>query len=227
LINSTDEQDLERLDNIFELVTMAKENETLDLGAFLEHISLMSDVDKLKAEGDAVTFMTIHSAKGLEYPVVFISGLEESVLPHFRALYDAAQLEEERRLCYVAITRAEQKLFMTAARKRSQAGETRMNEVSRFINEIPADIIDMQEQPGSLFGDDFGGFNLQPAPTRHAVAPKLATQTFKPGDAVFHTKWGKGTVLKVFGSGEDLTVDIQFIRVRKTLLAAYAPLEKV
>ncbi len=227
LINSTDEQDLERLDNIFELVTMAKENPELDLGGFLEHISLMSDVDKLKIESDAVTFMTIHSAKGLEYPVVFITGLEESVLPHFRSLYDAAQLEEERRLCYVAITRAEQKLFMSAARKRSQSGETRMNEASRFINEIPAELMDIQEQAGSLFGEDFGGFNLTPIQSRQAVAPKMVTQSFKPGDAIFHNKWGKGTVLKVFGTGEDLTVDIQFTRVRKTLLAAYAPLEKV
>jgi DNA helicase-2/ATP-dependent DNA helicase PcrA len=228
LINSTDEQDLDRLDNIFELVTMAKENPEMDLGGFLEHISLMSDVDKLKTEGDAVTFMTIHSAKGLEYPVVFITGLEESVLPHFRSLYDAAQMEEERRLCYVAITRAEQKLFMSAARKRSQAGETRMNDVSRFLNEIPAELLDIQEQAGSLFGDDFGGgFNITPVQSRQATAPKTVTQTFKPGDAVFHNKWGKGTVLKVFGSGEDLTVDIQFTRVRKTLLAAYAPLEKV
>lgn len=228
LINSTDEQDLERLDNIFELVTMAKENTEMDLGGFLEHISLMADVDKLKAEGDAVTFMTIHSAKGLEYPVVFITGLEESVLPHFRALYEQAQMEEERRLCYVAITRAEQKLFMSAARKRSQAGETRMNEVSRFVNEIPAELMDIQEQAGSLFGDDFdGGFKITPVQARQPALPKAVTQTFKPGDAVFHNKWGKGTVLKVFGSGEDLTVDIQFTRVRKTLLAAYAPLEKV
>lgn len=228
LINSTDEQDLERLDNIFELVTMAKENTEMDLGGFLEHISLMADVDKLKAEGDAVTFMTIHSAKGLEYPVVFITGLEESVLPHFRALYEQAQMEEERRLCYVAITRAEQKLFMSAARKRSQAGETRMNEVSRFVNEIPAELMDIQEQAGSLFGDDFdGGFKITPVQARQPALPKAVTQAFKPGDAVFHNKWGKGTVLKVFGSGEDLTVDIQFTRVRKTLLAAYAPLEKV
>lgn len=228
LINSIDEKDLERLDNIFELVTMAKENPEMDLGGFLEHISLMADVDKLKTEGDAVTLMTIHSAKGLEYPVVFITGLEESVLPHFRSLYDPAQMEEERRLCYVAITRAEQKLFLSAARKRSQAGEIRMNEVSRFINEIPAELMDIQEQAGSLFDDDFGSvFNITPVQTRQATAPKTVTQTFKPGDAVFHNKWGKGTVLKVFGTGEDLTLDIQFARVRKTLLAAYAPLEKV
>ena len=226
LNNSNDEQDLDRLDNIFELVTMAKENEELDLGGFLEHISLMADVDKLSSEGDAVTFMTIHSAKGLEYPVVFLTGLEESVLPHFRSLYDAAQMEEERRLGYVAITRAEQKLFMSAARKRSQAGETRFNEVSRFVSEIPAELMERDEQPGNLFGDE-SGFNIQAVQSRSVATSKMSTQTFAAGDSVFHNKWGKGTVLKVFGSGEDLTVDIQFSRIRKTLLAAYAPLEKV
>jgi DNA helicase-2/ATP-dependent DNA helicase PcrA len=225
LLGSTDEADLDRMDNIFELVTMAKEKEgQLDLPAFLEHISLLSDADN-QEEQDAVTLMTIHSAKGLEFPVVFITGMEEGLMPHFRTLYNPIELEEERRLCYVAVTRAEQKLFLSAAKVRTQAGETRYSEKSRFIDEIPSELIESEEEQTSIFTS-----RLLTDDTSSAMQPIKVLkpiQDFKAGEEVFHNKWGRGRILKVFGSGEDLTLDIQFTRVRKTILAQYAVLEKV
>jgi DNA helicase-2/ATP-dependent DNA helicase PcrA len=237
LLASSAEADLERIDNIFELVTLAKEKEAgMDLAAFLEHISLVSDLDNLNdlapsglvssgVEGkeDAVTLMTIHSAKGLEFPVVFIAGMEEGLLPHFRSLYNPAELEEERRLCYVAITRAEQKLYLSAAKLRTQAGETRYNERSRFLAEIPAEYLDMQEEDAELFASRFPEFS------ERIISPVKIQQNipeYNAGEAVFHNKWGKGKVLKVFGSGAEQALDIQFLRVRKTILVKYAQMEK-
>ncbi|GBR76043.1 ATP-dependent DNA helicase PcrA [Candidatus Termititenax persephonae] len=224
LTNSSDDADLERLDNIFELVSIARENINSSLPEFLEQISLLTDADTVKAEGDAVTLMSIHSAKGLEFPVVFLTGLEESILPHFRSLHDPAQLEEERRLCYVAITRAQEKLFLSAARIRSQAGETRCNETSRFVGEIPSELLDRQATDAHLFGQVASLESF----VRHA---RPATQSnipaYQVGDRIRHSKWGEGQVRKVFGSGEEQALDIQFERVRKSLLVKYAQLQKI
>ena len=224
LANSTDESDLERLDNIFELVSVAKEKEPLGLSEFLEQVSLMTDIDNLKAEGDAVTLMTIHSAKGLEFPVVLLTGLEESILPHFRSLYEPAQLEEERRLCYVAITRAKKRVYLSAARLRSQAGETSYNEVSRFVKEIPEELLECTETEARLFDP----VAIPEYLTRQAApATQTNIEIYSAGDRLFHNKWGEGKVLRVFGSGADQALDIQFLRERKSILVKYANMKKL
>jgi DNA helicase-2/ATP-dependent DNA helicase PcrA len=232
LATSTDEADFERLNNILELVSIAREHTAAGssgrqaLAEFLEQISLMTDADNSKTEsGDAVTLMTIHSAKGLEFPVVFLTGLEESVLPHFRSLSETTQLEEERRLCYVAITRAQEQLFLSAARIRSQAGETRYNEVSRFVAEIPAELLDKKETSARLFGSytDY----VRPRASRPAAAPANTMQSYTAGDTVLHDTFGEGRVLKVFGKGAEQALEIQFARARKSLLVKYAKMSRL
>lgn len=225
LMNSAQEDDLERLDNIYELISMAQEKEAegVDLAHFLEQVTLLTSIDEVKEEGDAVTLMTLHSAKGLEFPVVFLTGLEESILPHFRSLYDPLQLEEERRLCYVGITRAKQKLFLSAAKMRTLSGETRFSMASRFINEIPPELLEYREaaEEPTLFQ------NFETVKTRDISKELIEIPAFNKGDIVFHNKWGKGTVLNVIGDSEDQTVDVQFVRVRKTVMPKYAHLEKM
>ncbi len=235
LMASGNEEDIDRLDNIFELVTLAeeKEKEGLGLPEFLEHISLVTSIDEVNDDGDAVTLMTLHSAKGLEFPVVFLSGLEESVLPHFRSLYDPAQMEEERRLCYVGITRAQKKLYLSSAKKRSMSGETRFSVPSRFIEEVPSELLDQEESLEETTAFGFEVFSAQHK-VRDVVTGKVVTEPvdievpqYQQGEKVFHNKWGEGKVLKVFGSGADQTLDIQFMRVRKTIMPKYAKITRV
>jgi DNA helicase-2/ATP-dependent DNA helicase PcrA len=222
---STDESDFERLENVLELVSIAREYTSAEssgrqaLAEFLEQLSLMTDADNTKTEsGDAVTLMTIHSAKGLEFPVVFLTGLEENVLPHLRSLIETTQLEEERRLCYVAITRAQEQLFLSAARIRSQAGETHYNEISRFVAEIPAELLDKKETAAHLF---------YPRASRPAAAAANTIQNYAVDDTVLHDTFGEGRVLKVFGQGADQALEIQFARARKSLLVKYAKMSKL
>jgi DNA helicase-2/ATP-dependent DNA helicase PcrA len=229
LTASNDESDFERLNNVLELVSIAREHTSAAssgrqaLAEFLEQISLMTDADNSKTEsGEAVTLMTIHSAKGLEFPVVFLTGLEENVLPHFRSLSETTQLEEERRLCYVAITRAQEQLFLSAARIRSLAGETRCNEVSRFVAEIPAELLAKQETSARLFAT-----TAFPRANRPAAAAASAVQDYAAGDIVLHDMFGEGRVLKVFGKGANQALEIQFARARKSLLVKYAKMSKL
>lgn len=235
LMISNNEEDIDRLDNIFELVTLAeeKEKEGLGLPEFLEHISLVTAIDEVNDSGDAVTLMTLHSAKGLEFPVVFFSGLEESVLPHFRSLYDPAQMEEERRLCYVGITRAQKKLYLSSAKKRSMSGETRFSLPSRFIEEVPAELLDQQESTVEATAFGFEVFSAHHK-VRDLVTGKVTEEPvdidlpqYLQGEKVFHNKWGEGKVLKVFGSGADQTLEIQFMRLRKTIMPKYAKINKL
>jgi DNA helicase-2/ATP-dependent DNA helicase PcrA len=241
LATSADESDFERLENVLELVSISREYTSAEssgrqaLAEFLEQISLMTDADNTKTEsGDAVTLMTIHSAKGLEFPVVFLTGLEEKVLPHFRSLTETVQLEEERRLCYVAITRAQEQLFLSAARIRSQAGETSYNEISRFVAEIPAELLDKKETAARLFGGYTDYLNasasqtkIQPRANRPAAVPTKTILHYTVGDTVQHDTFGEGRVLKVFGKGAELALEIQFARARKSLLVKYAKMNKL
>jgi DNA helicase-2/ATP-dependent DNA helicase PcrA len=226
LMASGQDDDLERLDNIYELGTMAQEKaaQGTTLLQFLEQLALLASIDEVKEGGDAVTLMTLHSAKGLEFPIVFLTGLEESVLPHFRSLYDPAQMEEERRLCYVGITRARYKLFLSSAKMRTLAGETRFSMPSRFIGEIPPELLEYKEavEETSVFATSF-----EPVRTRDVAKEVIEVPDFFPGDNVFHSKWGKGKVLNVIGQKEDQTLDVQFTRIRKTIMPKYAKLEKV
>ncbi|AYA74306.1 DNA helicase PcrA [Bacillus sp. Y1] len=232
-----------RLENLDEFLSVTKNfeegNEDKSLIAFLTDLALVADIDKLDEDGkqvDTVVLMTLHSAKGLEFPVVFLLGLEEGVFPHSRSLMEEAEMEEERRLAYVGITRAEEELFITNAQMRTLFGRTNMNPPSRFIGEIPADLIDgleprktpLQSQSASPFAA------RQAAAVRKPVLRPMTNSTggeelgWKVGDKAVHGKWGTGTVVSVKGEGEGIELDIAFPKPVgiKRLLAKFAPITK-
>jgi DNA helicase-2/ATP-dependent DNA helicase PcrA len=226
-----------RLENIDEFLSVTKHfentNDDKSLIAFLTDLALVADIDQLDAEednqNDAVVLMTLHSAKGLEFPVVFIIGMEEGIFPHGRSLDDEAEMEEERRLAYVGITRAEEELFLTSAQMRTLFGRTGINPVSRFISEIPDELIDNLNE--TLRKNSPFTARQQ---TRTMVRP-AATVTggeaidWRVGDKAEHKKWGIGTVVSVRGEGDDKELDIAFpspIGIKR-LLAKFAPITKV
>jgi DNA helicase-2/ATP-dependent DNA helicase PcrA len=185
------------------------------LGLFLEAISLVADIDSYE-DRDLVTLMTLHNAKGLEFPVVFITGMEDGVFPHFRSLGSPKELEEERRLCYVGITRAEQRLFLTRAWNRNLWGQSQYNGPSRFLGEIPASLTaSVKRKSGS---------------TRTTLQKPRATGggiEIASGDRVRHAHWGDGTVVEVIGDGDGAEAIVAFQgKGEKRLLLAWAPLEK-
>jgi DNA helicase-2/ATP-dependent DNA helicase PcrA len=236
-----------RIENLAELVGMAREYQSVD--AFLEQVSLVADTDQLPDPDDpsetGVVMMTLHAAKGLEFPVVFMVGVEEGVFPHMRALTDPGELEEERRLCYVGITRARQQLFLSHAWCRTLYGSTQYNPPSRFITEIPSGLIEessssrtRQERSGggrsstweSTSWSDTGsgagrGSGLaKPKPPSPTKAHEL---NFKVGDDVRHNVWGEGIILMVEGAGDKAEAVVHFGSVgEKRLLLSWAPLEK-
>ncbi len=234
-----------RIENLSELIGVAGEFETVE--EFLESVSLVADTDDLP-EGDdpsdtGVVLMTLHAAKGLEFPVVFLTGMEEGVFPHQRALTEPAELEEERRLCYVGITRAERRLFLSHAWCRSLFGMTTYNPPSRFLAEIPEDLVetDPASRTGgrsSMRSDGWESTSWQPAgrDTLHERATRPAgpqssgahLMGISVGDDVRHDKWGEGVVLHVEGRGDKTEAVVRFPEVgEKRLLLAWAPLEKV
>lgn len=223
-----------RLENIDEFLSVTKNfeesSEDQTLIAFLTDLALVADIDQLDKEEnvkDAVVLMTLHSAKGLEFPVVFLIGLEEGVFPHSRSLMEENDMEEERRLMYVGITRAEEELYITNAQIRTLYGHTNINPASRFIEEIPDEFIDrLNEQKRNVHVRD-----------QHQVRPvyrPAQTTTggedirWRAGDKAIHKKWGVGTVVSVKGEGDHMELDIAFpIPVGiKRLLAKFAPIEK-
>ena len=185
------------------------------LELFLESISLVADVDGMQ-ETEQVTLMTLHNAKGLEFPVVFVTGMEEGVFPHMRSLGDPAQLEEERRLCYVGITRAEQRLYLTRAWNRNLWGQSQYNGPSRFLGEVPEDLLEKMKRTKQL---------------QHAAAdashPTVTDADIISGDLVRHAHWGDGIVREVVGSGDRAEAVVEFDEGDKRLLLAWAPLKKV
>lgn len=224
-----------RIENIEEFLSVTKSfeesNEDKTLIAFLTDLALVADIDQLgKEEGPAesVVLMTLHSAKGLEFPVVFLIGLEEGVFPHSRSLMDDEEMEEERRLAYVGITRAEEELYMTNAEMRTLYGKTNMNPVSRFISEIPEDLLDSENpkrQPRKAM--PFGQ-KTRPAVTRPQTSAAAGLE-WRVGDKAAHKKWGTGTVVAVKGNGDSTELDIAFPSPTgiKRLLAQFAPIEKI
>ena len=225
-------ESLSRAENLKELLSVATEFEEsgpmTDLGderwdemdgmrrleLFLEATALVSDVDALEESG-AVTLMTLHNAKGLEFPAVFIAGMEEGVFPHMRSLGDPAQLEEERRLAYVGITRAKRRLYLTHATTRNLFGATNYNSPSRFFTEIPASLMIEADKRTRR-------------PDREAVAPRptLGGGEVNRGDRIRHQQWGLGTVVAVNGTGDRAEATVRFDEAgEKRLLLAWAPLE--
>ncbi|MFB4283061.1 DNA helicase PcrA [Nonomuraea sp. MTCD27] len=233
---SEDPQDESRLENLNELVSVASEFEEANpegtLVEFLEQVSLVADADQIPdAEGGqgVVTLMTLHTAKGLEFPVVFLTAMEDGVFPHIRSLGEPKELEEERRLAYVGITRAQQRLYLTRAAVRSSWGAPSFNPASRFVNEVPGQLIDWRTDPEKSAWS--AATRREPA-ARQAPAAKSAggrkVPSLTPGDRVTHDAFGLGTVVSVDGVAEKTKVKIDFgSGGEKTLLLAYAPLEKL
>ncbi len=217
-----------RLENLSELVGVAREYEARDeepsLAGFLANIALVSDLDALEEDASYVTLMTLHSAKGLEFSSVFLTGLEEGVFPHSRTLTEPAELEEERRLAYVGITRAIDRLFLTYAARRALFGNTYAYPKSRFLEEIPA--VDVLESDSVPLPRPAGGRWREVA--IHESAGAGVHLGLKDGDRVRHPKWGEGRIESIVGAGGDGLVTIDFPNVgQKMLMLKYAPLEKI
>lgn len=232
-----------RLENLEEFISMVQEavksDELLGLDGLLENISLISDIDNYDEEQDTVTLMTLHSAKGLEFPNVFLIGVEEGIFPGMRSFGDESEIEEERRLCYVGITRAKQRLFITRAKSRTLFGRTSYNPPSRFLDEIPDDLVELSVEKaavpkyteGSAYRSTSStgmksallGGQTQPK-KEEAAAPAL---DYNVGDKVKHRKFGIGTIIAAQSMGKDMLLKISFEVGEKNLLAAYAPIEKV
>lgn len=204
-----------RQENVKELLSMAEEYADLGLDGFLEEVSLLSDVETGKKDGNAVTLMTLHGAKGLEFPVVFMVGMEETIFPHSRALYDQTEMEEERRLCYVGMTRAREELYMLYATSRMLYGGVQHNPPSRFISDIAGDLL---AQPTSLT-DNFNA----PQPPKIDDGPRYVPD-IEEGDGVKHQLFGVGTVVEM--QGDVATIYFKG-KGTKQLDISIAPLEKL
>ena len=261
LERSSDPQDETRLENLAELVAVAREfvsdaaiiepadvedaeiaeDEPIapgSLAAFLERVALVADADSIPDEGaGVVTLMTLHTAKGLEFPVVFLTGMEDSVFPHTRSIGDARELEEERRLAYVGITRARERLYLTRAAVRSAWGAPSHNPASRFLEELPATLIDWRRTGADVtswaghVASSFG--ERRAAPMRSAAAARKSQAkrpaiALSPGDRVVHDTFGMGTVVAMQGAGDKAVASIDFgSEGVKRLLMRYAPVEKL
>lgn len=235
-----------RLENIEEFLSVTteyeKNNDDKSLVGFLTELALDSDINRDEENdlnADAVTLMTLHSAKGLEFPVVFLIGLEEGIFPHVRALDDLDEMEEERRLAYVGITRAEKILYLTNAKMRTLFGRSSMNPASRFIKEIPEELIEdttpKLEDFSSRKKVNYSSGKTKEHSSYSAKRPSLQRrpekldEAWSVGDQVVHKKWGKGTVVSMKGEDDSVELDIAFPSPvgLKRLLGSFAPIEKV
>jgi DNA helicase-2/ATP-dependent DNA helicase PcrA len=217
-----------RLENLQELIGVAREYEAIEteptLAGFLANIALVSDVDALEEGASYVTLMTLHSAKGLEYTTVFLTGLEEGVFPHSRTLTEPNEIEEERRLAYVGITRAMDRLYLTFAQRRALFGNSYAYPRSRFLDEIPA--LEFLESESVALPRPAGGRWREVA--IHESAGAGVHMQLDQGDRVRHPKWGEGKIASMVGAGGDGLVTIDFPNVgQKMLMLKYAPLEKI
>jgi DNA helicase-2/ATP-dependent DNA helicase PcrA len=238
LQQSGDPQDESRIENLAELESVAQEyaeaNPDGALADFLEQVALVADSDEIPDEdGGVVTLMTLHTAKGLEFPVVFLTGMEEGVFPHSRSLGDPTELEEERRLAYVGITRAREQLYLTRAVMRSAWGAPAFNAPSRFFEELPHDSVDWRREEPVGRSMSSGGFGSAPS---SSAALRLGDRVvgtgpvmgLEAGDRVTHQKFGLGTVVSTAGAGDksEATIDFGSAGVKRLLLR-YAPVEKL
>ena len=196
--------------------------------AFLEAVSLVTDLDDIEGDKRAVTLMTLHSAKGLEFPVVFLTGLEDGVFPHLRSLGDPDELEEERRLCYVGITRAQERLYLCHAWSRTLFGRTEFYPPSRFLSEIPEELVEVLGETKPV-GGGFGAHREAVVSAALASSPRAAqTPSLRVGDDVDHETFGEGVIVDLIGEGDRAEAVVRFRDVgEKRLLLAWAPLQKL
>lgn len=249
LENERTPQAQSRIDNLHELISVAQEfaasEEENNLENFLAHVALVSDIDDTELGEDAITLMTLHSSKGLEFPVVFLVGMEEGLFPHARTLMDETEIEEERRLCYVGITRAKEKLFLSSTKMRTIYGNTVTYPPSRFLQEIPARLvktIKRQERFSTLenfkqVSEKYSARPQKPAstfnphsfmPQKPAAAAGGTGTRFNTGDRVSHSKWGEGMVVSVKDSPDGQEVKVAFAGAGvRSLLTKYAVLKKL
>ena len=246
------EDNRDRLENLREFISVAKnfedgaEEGANGLEDFLAQISLISDVDETEQSDGNVTLMTFHAAKGLEFPAVFMAGMEEGLFPHSRTLLDDMEIEEERRTCYVGITRAQRRLYLTYARQRTIYGRTEMSRPSRFLAEIPEEFVEHKaadffaesahtRERSDVWGRGTSGTRrvYMPPPPQHTAAdgsvirPDAAAK-FTAGDAVRHSKWGDGRIVAISGEGEEAELTIAFPGEGiKKFVQKYAPILKL
>jgi DNA helicase-2/ATP-dependent DNA helicase PcrA len=243
---SHDPQDETRVENLAELVAVAREfdearaetGEVNSLEDFLEQVSLVADADEIPDSAEAheqgvVTLMTLHTAKGLEFPVVFLTGMEDGTFPHLRSLADPKELEEERRLAYVGITRARERLHLSRAAVRSAWGAPQYNPPSRFLDEIPAELLSWERELSGLAA--IGQRGQRPAVASLAARPGVRSPgnrpiiALSPGDKVTHDTFGMGSVVRTMGEGDKTQAEVDFggdTGVKRFLLR-FAPLEKL
>jgi DNA helicase-2/ATP-dependent DNA helicase PcrA len=228
-----------RLENLSELIGMAREYESID--EFLEQVSLVADTDDLDDEDSTVTLMTLHSAKGLEYPVVFLIGMEDGVFPHIRSLGEPDELEEERRLAYVGITRAMSQLTLTSAWSRMLHGSTQYNPPSRFLSEIPSELVYEHGGTRRLRSHRQRGDADRVSSNRERIVDQAIESGRRGpqssgadqlglglGDDVRHAQWGEGVIIDIEGSGDKAEATVHFPSVgEKRLLLSWAPLESI
>ena len=252
MLESPPNEALSRIENVEEFKSKAKEyeekveNPTFE--GFLDNISLVSDVDNYDENQNAVVLMTIHSAKGLEFPVVFMCGMENGLFPSFMSEMEEGGIEEERRLCYVGITRARKKLYFTYAKQRTLYGKTEARMVSRFVSEVPQEYMDIEVKRQSGFNAVYNvssspkntkipSFSFSAKPSVSSIPGvsrgadiKSASADFdiKKGDRVSHKKFGTGLVLSVTPANGDYQIEIMFDNVgTRSLMASFAKLTKI
>lgn len=252
--SESDEQATERRQNIDELISKAVQyEETVDepsLSGFLEEVALVADIDNLDENNDMVSLMTIHSAKGLEFPIVYLAGMEDGLFPSYMSIStgDESDIEEERRLCYVGITRAKETLIMSAARMRTVRGETQMNRTSRFVREIPkellaesAQMLKKNSEYSAITGKDHMELPVRKrgqvafnSYQREAISNTVfdkktdSAPDYVVGDRVRHIKFGEGTVADMINGGRDYEVTVDFDTAgRKKMFAGFAKLVKI
>ncbi len=237
----------DRIENVKELLSVAATYNELKLEGFLEEVALIADIDNYSTDTNAVTLMTLHAAKGLEFPVVFMPGMEEGIFPHSRSLFDGEQMEEERRLCYVGMTRAKERLYLLYANSRLLYGRTDHNPASRFLTEVPAELQDSTSEYGTNYlgaaarsvahSAGAGSWSAQPMlgsrplrevpTTEHDAAAhreELLGLDLKPGDRIEHAKFGEGIVAEI--NGDEVTAAFDGIG-SKRLSLSFAPIKKV
>ena len=210
----------DRVENVKELLSVAETFNELTLEGFLEEVALISDIDNYSQDTNAVTLMTLHAAKGLEFPVVFMPGMEDGVFPHSRALFDAEQLEEERRLCYVGMTRARERLYLLYANSRLLYGSISHNPPSRFILELPIEV----QAPGSEWSGSLAAGGVELPSATEPASDFEPISGLVPGDVIEHAKFGRGVVGSV--AGDEVTATFEGVGA-KTLSLSFAPIRKV